>query len=122
MSPVKAITSGLICLAILAGGVMLYIKLKPKPVALETSKALKKTRKVTPQKDLPPIIEEIEEVIDTAKPLPIVKNHILGLSLGYDQKIQYNIIFGKRWAGDLYIIGKAQTDLSRIEAGVLYVF
>jgi hypothetical protein len=121
MSPVKAITAGLICLAILAGGAMLYFK-KPKPVALETTKALKKTRKVTPQKGLPPIIEETEEVIDSAKPLPIVKNHILGLSLGYDQKIQYNIIFGKRWTGDLYIIGKAQTDLSRIEAGVLYVF
>jgi hypothetical protein len=120
MSPIKAIVSGLVCLAILAGGAMLYFK--PKPPAIEQSKAVKKTRKVTPQKDLPPIIEETEEVIDSAKPLPVVKNHILGLSLGYDQKIQYNIIFGKRWTGDLYIIGKDQTDLSRIEAGVLYVF
>ncbi len=119
MSPIKAITSGLICLAILAGGAMLYFKMKPAPI--EATKNLKTTKRTIPQKGLPPIIEETSELSES----PVVKkNTLLGASIGYDfdkRKYIYSGIIGKRVFSDVYLIGKASSDL-KIEAGIIYVF
>lgn len=126
MNPIKTITRSIIIFCLLAGAGVVYVKLFKKPAPqLELQSVKKKvTKRKIPQKDLPPIEEEIieDEKLDQFVSAAMKKNHLLGLSLSYESGVKYHVIFGKRLTGDLYGIGKVQTDLSRAEAGILYVF
>ncbi len=121
MSPLKVITSSIMCVCILAGVAVVYYKFKDKPA--EVVKNVKTTKRTIPQKGLPPIVEETTDTTESSKPV-VKKNTLLGATIGYDfdnKKQVYSGIIGKRLFDNVYLIGKASSDL-KIEAGLIYAF
>ena len=130
-NPVKTITRSLIVFCLLAGVGVVYRHFQKPAVEVKGSLSQVKkkvTKRKIPQAGLPPIEEEIieDEKLDAfvSAKIQAPKNHLLGLTLSYDEGIKYNLIFGKRITGDLYGVGKVTTDfnLSKAEAGIIYVF
>lgn len=130
MNQVKAVTGGLVVLALLAGAGVVYKHFTKKPPveiqALVSQVKKKVTKRKIPQANgAAPIEEEIieDEKLDAFVNVNLQKrNHLLGLTLSYDEGIKYNLIFGKAVIDHLYVVGKVQTNLSKAEAGILYVF
>lgn len=132
MNPLKKVTFGITSLCLLFGAVLVYKKFtKDKPAIMSAQSSVKKKvtkRKIPQSNGAAPIEEEIieDEKLDSflSAQLAQPKNHLLGLTLSYDEGIKYNIIFGKRITGDLYGVGKVTTDFnfSRAEVGIIYVF
>lgn len=134
-NPLKTITRSLVIFCLLLGAAIAYNSCSKKPEikaeiqASSSSTKKKKTKRTIPQ-DGSPIIEETEEdekldqFVKASLSAPAKRPRILGLTLSYDEGIKYNLIFGKAVLDHLYVVGKVQTDfnLSKAEAGILYVF
>ncbi len=138
-NPINKVIAIILSLAIVCGSILVYMKLTVKPEiksevsasTTATKKSKKKTHRVIPQPGgLPPIVEDTEEESDekldqfahASLSKPASKNYILGLTLGYDSKVTYNLILGKAVLPDLYAVAKINTDLSKAEAGILWAF
>lgn len=121
---VNKIISGLMILIVICCGAIIYFKIfkkdEPKIKIEETKKGTVKRKITKPTGD---VIEETEVYESKSKSVPVVKNYLLGLTLGYDfdlKKQTYSLIFGRYMFIDIYLIGKIET--TRIEGGLIWTF
>lgn len=124
-SPVSKVIVGLTCLMALTGAGVAYnhfFKPDPPPIQ-QKSKQKKRTTKRTYQ-DGKIATEEVQEFLSEKWTKPVIKPkpYLFGVTLGYDEKIKYNVMAGKQITSNCYAIGKVSTEFNTFEAGALCVF
>ena len=121
MSPVRKVLMGLTILMALTGVVSAYLHFtKPVPVKTKVKKEQRKIKRTF--KDGKIATEEVQEFLETKWTKPKPKPYLFGVTLGYDEKIKYNIMAGKQITNNCYAIGKTSTEFNNFEAGALCVF